>query len=105
MLNATKDVDIIARLKNFSKFFRTLKTLLFNCKINLIWHSLQIFTKPSTIDQATTFPITNIKLCVSVVTFSIEVNAVASKITIYFYKKNWLKKYKFKVGMQAKNNI
>ena len=70
----TKNVEIMAPLKNLSNFWRTLEMLLINCKVNLIltWSSFCVITNSAGKGK---FKINKTKLYVPVVTLSTQDNA------------------------------
>ena len=71
-----KNVEKMAPLKYLSNFGRTLEISLINYEINLIltWSPNYIILSGAAASEATTSPITDIKLYVPVVTFSIQDN-------------------------------
>ena len=72
--NSTKDVEIIVLLKYLSNFCRTLEMPFIDCKINLIstWFDKCVLCNDA---KATTFGITDIKLCDRIVALSTRDNA------------------------------
>ena len=70
----TKNVEIMAPLKNLSNFWRTLEMLLINCKVNLIltWSSFCVIANSVGKEK---FKINETKLYVPVVTLSTQDNA------------------------------
>ena len=72
----TKDVEIMVPLKYLSNFLRTLEMPLINCEVNLIltWSSTCVLAATGDANQAATFPITDTKLYVPVVTLSTQEN-------------------------------
>ena len=68
-----KDVEIMVPLKCLSRFWRTLEMPLINCEVNLIltWSSTCVITHSN---GAGTFPITDTKLYVPIVTLSTQEN-------------------------------
>ena len=73
-----KDAKIVVPLKYFSNFFRSLETLLINCKthLELNWTKDCIM---SSVAGATTFKITSTKLYVPIVTLSTKDNVNLTK--------------------------
>ena len=69
-------VQIMEPLKYLNTFWGTLEMSLINCKISLIltWSESFVISN-ATVNQATTFTITDTKLYVLVVTLSIDDNA------------------------------
>ena len=63
-------------LKYLSNFWRTLEMPLINCEVDLIftWSSTCVITATNTPNQNATFPITDTKLYVDVVTLSTQEN-------------------------------
>ena len=63
-------------LKYLSNFWKTLKMPSINCEMNLIltWSANCVISNAAT-NQTTGFSITDIKLCVSIVTLSTQDNA------------------------------
>ena len=74
--DGTIDVKIMVPLKYLRKFWRTLEMPLINCENNLIltWSENCVISNAVS-NQATTFAITDTKLCVPVVTISTKDNA------------------------------
>ena len=74
--NGTKDVEIMVPLKYLINFWRTLEMPLINCEVNLIltWSSTCVLVATDVANQNATFPITNTKLYVPVVTLSTQEN-------------------------------
>ena len=72
--NGSKNVEIMVRLRYPSDFWRTLQMPLINCEIDLDLNwSKNCFKVPTNVaDQVTTFPITDRKPYVSVVTLSTQ---------------------------------
>ena len=72
----TKDVEIIVPLKYLSNFWRTLEMPLINCEVNLIltWSSTCVLIATGNSNKVATFPITDTKLYVPVVTLSTQEN-------------------------------
>ena len=87
-----KDVEIMFPLKYLSNFWRTLEMPLINCEANLIltWSSACVITNSN---GAGTFPVTNTKLYVPVVTLSTPKNAKLLQQLKSGFKKtiNWNK--------------
>ena len=75
--NGTKNVEIMVPLKYLSNFWRTLEMSLINCEVNLIltWSRNCVIVPSNEADQNATFPITDTKLYVPVVTLSTKDNA------------------------------
>ena len=99
----TKDVEIMVPLKHLSNFWRTLEMLLINCEINLIltWSDKCVLSNDT---KATTFPMTDTKLYVPVVTLSTQDNPKLPEQLKLGFKRtiNW-NKYQPKVSVQAPN--
>ena len=90
-------------LKYLSNFWRTLEVSLINCEINFIltWSNKCVLSNDT---KATTFPITDTKLYVPVVTLSTQDNAKLLQQLKSGFKRtiNW-NKYQSKVKIQAQN--
>ena len=70
-----KSVKIMVPLEYLNNFRRTLKMLLIKCEINLILtSSVNCVISNAPLNRATLFAITDTKLCVPVVTLSIQNN-------------------------------
>ena len=74
--DGTKDVEIIVPLIYLSNFWRTLEMPLINCEVNLIltWSSTCVLISTNIPNQNATFPITDTKLYIPVVTLSTREN-------------------------------
>ena len=85
-----KDLEIMVPLKYLSNFWRSLETLLINCKVNLIvtWSSTCVIINPT---GAGAFKITDTKIYVPVVTLSIQDNAKLLQQLMSGFKRviNW----------------
>ena len=75
--NGKKNVEIMVSLKYLNNFWRILKMLLINCKINidLKWDKNGVIVATNVEGQLTVFSITDTKLCGPVVTLSTQDNA------------------------------
>ena len=73
----TKNVEIMVPLKYVSNFWRTLEMSLINCEVNLIltWSSTCVIVSTNIANQGATFPITDTRLYVPLVTLSTQENA------------------------------
>ena len=98
-----KDVEIMVPLKYLSNFWRTLEMPLINCEVNLIltWSSTCVITESN---GAGTFPITDTKLYVPVVTLSTQENTKFLQQLKSGFKRviNW-NKYLSKPELLAQN--
>ena len=74
--DGTKYVEIMVPLKYLKNFWRILEMPLINCEVNLIltWSSTCVLIATNTLKQNATFPITDAKLYVPVVTLSTQEN-------------------------------
>ena len=75
--DSSEDVEIMVPLKYLSNFWRTLKMPWINCKIDLDlnWCASCIIVATTVVNQRTTFSLTDIKLYITVIFLSIQVNA------------------------------
>ena len=98
-----KDVEIMVPLKYLNNFWRTLEMPLINCEVNLIltWSSTCVITNST---GAGTFPITDTKLNVPVVTLSTQENTKFLQQLKSGFKRvfNW-NKYLSKPELLAQN--
>ena len=98
----TKDVKIKLSLKYLSNFLRTFEIPSINCEINLIliWTANCVLLSSTTVNQATTFAITDAKLYAPVVILSFKDNAKLLQQFISSIKKTikW-NKYQSKITM------
>ena len=103
--NGRKDVEIMVLLKYLSNFWRSLEIRSINSEINLIltWSDKCVLSNHA---KATTFPITDTKLYVPVVTLSSQDNAKLLHHLKSGFKRtiNW-NKCQWKVIIQAPNHI
>ena len=75
--DGTKYVEIMVQLKYVSNFWRTLEMPVINCEINVIltWSANCVIISTTIANQNATFPITDTKLYVPVMTLSTQDNA------------------------------
>ena len=71
------NIEIMVPLKYLSNFWRTLEMPLNNCEVNLIltWSENRVIVSTNVANPGATFTITETKMCVLVVTLSIQDNA------------------------------
>ena len=104
--NGTKNVEIMVPLKYLSNFWRTFKTSLISCEINLllIWSAYCVIVSTDAANENATFAITDAKLYVPVVTLSQHDNAKLLEQLQSVFKRviNW-NKYLSKPELLAQN--
>ena len=104
--DGTKDVEIIVPLKYLSNFWGTLEIPLINCEVDLIltWSSTCALIATNIPNQNATFPITDTKLYVPVVTLSTQENTKFLQQLKSGFKRviNW-NKYLSKPELLAQN--
>ena len=102
----TKDIEIMIPLKYLSNFWRTLEMTLINCEVNLIltWSSTCVLVATNIPNQNATFPITDTKLYVPVVTLPMQENTKFLQQLKSGFKRviNW-NKYLSKPELLAQN--
>ena len=93
-------------LKYLSNFWRTLEMPLINCEItlDLNWSEKCVITATNVANQGTTFPITDTKLFVPIITLSTQDNAKLLEQLESGFKRiiNW-NKYQSKVSTEKQN--
>ena len=104
--DGTKEFEIIVPLKYLSNFWRTLEMPLINCEVNLIltWSSTCVLVATNIPNQNATFPITDTKIYVPVVTLSTQENTKLLQQLKSGFKRviNW-NKYLSKPELLAQN--
>ena len=73
--NGTKNVEIMVPLKYQNSFWRALEMPLINFEITLNWYENCVLVATNVAAQAKTFPVTDTKVYVPVVTLSAQDNA------------------------------